>query len=103
MLPPGRALRDDLGHRATAPGDDFLAQMIKIREVEFAHHFTQPLPAGLIAGNKRIDVAHHLHRLSHIGTHNAKKVFIHPPLTRKVHERNIEAFVINLPPFGTDA
>ncbi len=47
--------------------EDVLGEIVEMLQPELVHHGDQAPAADLVAGNLRVDVADHLHRLAHVG------------------------------------
>ena len=104
VLVGARLQRADLiQHRRPAVLDDVLTQRIDGVQVELAHHIDQATAAGLVAGGQRIEVALDLHRLAHIHPHDVQQRFIHHAALGQRHDRDVDAFLIDLPPIGAEA
>ncbi len=68
-------------------------------QAEFLHHRHQAAAADLVAGDQRIDVADHLHRLAYIGADHRQQVLVHLAGAGQAHQRYEQALVVDLPAF----
>ena len=50
------------------------AEPLEIVDAELVHHRDEAPAADLVAGDQRKQVAVHLHRLAHVGAHDASSV-----------------------------
>ncbi len=96
---PLRQLADRFGHRAAAAGDDLLAQRLDLGQPEFAHHRNEAAAADIVAGDQRVDVAHHLDRFAHIGADHRQQVLVHFAGAHQAQQRNEQAFMPDLASF----
>ena len=63
---------------------------------ELVHHLDQAAAADLVAGRQRVEVAHHLDRLAHVGAHDLDQRLVDLALAREAHQRDVEAFLVDL-------
>ena len=76
--------------------EDVLAEIIKMLQAELVHHGDQPFAADLVAGNFRVDVADHLHRLAHIGGDDVDQPLVHLALVDDLGDGQVKPFLVDL-------
>ena len=59
--------------------------------------------ADLVAGGERIEIADHLVRLAHIGAQDPDQVEIDLALLRELHDRDLDAFLVDRLAVGAEA
>ena len=92
LLRPG-ALRQlgDLGqHGRAALGADVLAQLVEVVELELVHHLDEPPAADVVAGGKRVDVAHRVDRQPRVGADHRHQRLVDLALLQHLEERDVE-------------
>ncbi len=99
----GLDLRDRLERSVLGLGEDMGTQAIEIVDCELVHHLDQAAAADFVAGRERVEVAHHLDRLAHVGAHNVYQRLVDLARTREVHQWNVEAFLIVVARVGRHA
>ena len=73
------------------------AQSAEVVDGELVHHLDQAAAADLVAGRQRVEIAHDLDRLAHVGGHDVDQRLVDFAGTGEPHQRDVEALLIDLP------
>ncbi len=78
-------------------------ETVEVVDAELVHHLDQAAAADLVAGRQRVEIAHHLDRLAHVGGDDVGQGLVDLAFAREVHQRDIEAFLVDLARVGAHA